>query len=272
MDISQILQQHNIPLDVSKDQHFVVDESVLNRIIDIAGLNKGDTVLEVGAGMGNLTLKLAEKSKRVIAFEIDERFRVFHQSLPENVEMHYVDAWDYVQLHGKFWKKKEYNKIVSNLPYSFTEQFLHNLTFLMYDKAILMIPQSMINKIAKHGIFSSFFVVKPMFAVPPVSFYPVPKTESVVIDLQKFPDAIASNNLSLFLRQYIYQHEDQKVKNSIREGIIEFVKLKHNRILTKNQVRKIIDGINLSDESLSHGPSDMSIYFKISEIFDSFII
>ena len=87
-------------------------------MIDSADLDKNDVVLEIGAGTGNLTKKIAKRAGRVIAFEIDKKFKPFLSRLPKNSKVHYENAWKYVQLHGKFKKKKEYNKVVANLPYS----------------------------------------------------------------------------------------------------------------------------------------------------------
>jgi len=54
-----------------KDQHFLIDKQVLERIIEYGKLTKADTVLEIGAGYGNLTAKLAKKAGKVIAIEVD---------------------------------------------------------------------------------------------------------------------------------------------------------------------------------------------------------
>ena len=52
-------------------QNFITDASLLESIVDDAGVNKNDVVIEIGAGMGALTEVLAKRAKRVISFEID---------------------------------------------------------------------------------------------------------------------------------------------------------------------------------------------------------
>lgn len=241
------------------DQFLLTDEKIIANMIARADLNRDDVVLEVGAGTGNLTKILATKAGRVIAFEIDPQFKPFLSNLPKNVEIHYENAWDYIQLHGKFKKKKEYNKIVSNLPYSFAEQFLHNLTFLDYDKAILLLPIKMLNKIENSGIFSSFFKPELIFKVPKEKFDPVPRTNSALIELVKLPDPLQTHNLGLFLRQYIYQHEDQLVKNSLVEGLIKF------NGWTKNIAKKFVIESGIPQTLLSKKPDDFEIYEEISK-------
>lgn len=265
MDIQKELEKFSIRPDLLKDQFFLTDDEIIKKIAGFADLNKNDVVLEVGAGVGNLTHALAQKAGRVIAFEIDKRFKPFLSRLPKNVEVHHENAWNYVQLHGKFKKKKEYNKVVSNLPYSFVEQFLHNLTFLEYDKVILLVPAKFLKKIDGHDVFGSFFKTKVLLDVPKNKFYPVPRTNSVVIDLIKLPDPVETKNPRLFLRQYMYQHEDQLVKNSLMEGIIKYAKLVHGKNVTKNEARKIVAESGIKKELLVRHPSSPEIYDLVSE-------
>jgi len=88
----------NIPdPDITKDQFFLTDQLILDKIVDLANLKKTDVVFEIGAGTGNLTQKLAKKALRVIAFEIDKRFKPILSTLPSNVEVHIEDAWNFLQ-------------------------------------------------------------------------------------------------------------------------------------------------------------------------------
>lgn len=257
----------DIKPDPLKDQFFLADENIIQKMVKFAELNKNDTVLEIGAGTGNLTSELAKHASRVISFEIATRFRPFLDKLPKNVEMHYEDAWNYVQLHGKFRKKKEYNKIVANPPYSFVEPFLHNLTFLDYDKVILLLPLKIVDKIVANPVFGSFFKCRILLKVPKEKFYPVPRTNSVVIDLIKLPDPLKSRNLGMFLRQYMYQREDKLVKNSLMEGLIDFARLTEGKILTKNQARKLVAEAKIPQELLEKHPNNSEIYDLVGERF-----
>jgi 16S rRNA (adenine1518-N6/adenine1519-N6)-dimethyltransferase len=269
MDIQKELEKQKIKPDPLKDQFFLTDEEIIRKIVGFADLNKNDVVLEVGAGTGNLTKEIAKYAGRVIAFEIDKRFKPFLDKLPKNVDMRYENAWDYVQLHGKFRKKKEYNKVVANLPYSFVEPFLHNLTFLEYKKVILLVPVKFLKKIDGWDVFGSFFKTRILLEVPKEKFYPIPKTNSVVIDLIKLPDPIETKNLGLFLRQYLYQHEQQLVKNSLMEGIIKYARLVNSKEITKNEARKIIAESEIVKNLLEKHPSSPEIYELVGEKFEN---
>ncbi len=258
---------NKITPDPLKDQFFLEDKKIIQQMISTADLSEKDTVLEIGAGTGNLTKPLAEHAGTVIAYEIDQQFEHFLSSLPQNVKVHYENAWEYVQLHGKWKKKKQYNKIVSNPPYSFIEPLLHNLTFLEYDKVILLVPKKTLKTIATSGIFSSFFEAKVLFDVPKKSFNPVPDTNSVVIDLTKLPDPIETKNPGLYLRQYVYQHEGQLVKNSLMEGIIKYSKKVYGKDVTKNQARKLILESKINKKYLNDKPQTTKIYEEVGEKF-----
>lgn len=254
--------------DISKDQFFLTDQSVIEQIVGFAELNKNDVVLEVGAGTGNLTAELAKYAGKVIAFEIDSRFKPILSQLPKNVDMRYENAWEYIQLHGKFRKKKDYNKIVSNLPYSFVEQFIHNLTFHEYDKAILLVPIKFVNKIEKSGIFHSFFTVKILLEIPKEKFNPTPRTNSALIELVKLPYPEDVHQPGRYLRQFIYQHEDKVVKNSLMEGLIRYFKITAKKVITKNQARQYIATKNIPEHLLSSTPKTDEVYEVVGKEFE----
>ncbi|MDP3994850.1 MAG: rRNA adenine N-6-methyltransferase family protein [bacterium] len=268
MDIKQLLDKSKITPNLLKDQFFLTDEKILDQIVEFAELKRRDVVLEIGAGTGNLTSRLAEKAGKVISFEIDSRFKTFLSNLPENVEVHYENAWDFVQMHGKSRKKKEYNKVVSNLPYSFIEPFLHNLTFLDYDKVIILVPIRFLKKTEKWGVFGSFFKPEVILEVSKDNFYPIPRSNSVLVNLVKLPDSIETKNIGRYLRQCMYQHEDRLVKNSLMEGLIKYYNIVYSKGLTKNEARQMIADKKMDQKLLNRHPDSSEIYELVEEEFN----
>jgi 16S rRNA (adenine1518-N6/adenine1519-N6)-dimethyltransferase len=266
MNIKKIIEKYKIEPDVKKDQFFLINEVVIDMMVNSANLNLNDTVLEIGTGIGNITRKIANKAGKVITFEIDEDFNPVLKDLPSNVELHFENARKYMKLNGKWIQKKEYNKVISNIPYSFIEQFLHNLTFLTYEKVILLIPKKLMKKIETHPIFGSFFKVEVLMDVDKHNFYPVPRTNSTLINLVKLSDPIKNKNLPLFLRQYMYQHEGQKVRNSLTQGLVTYYQLTENRSITKNNARDIINN-KITDISLLQNSPDSRIYNLVASTF-----
>lgn len=102
MNTKQLLEKQGITPNPLKDQFFLSNQEIINRTVNLAKLTKTDVVLEVGAGTGFLTKEIAKHAGKVIAFEIDPQFKPILAKLPQNVELHFEDAWEYIQLHGKF--------------------------------------------------------------------------------------------------------------------------------------------------------------------------
>jgi 16S rRNA (adenine1518-N6/adenine1519-N6)-dimethyltransferase len=73
LDIPALLRQHGLHPDKRLGQNFLIDNASLLKIIQAAELQPGDLVLEIGAGLGNLTRQLAIRSQRVVAVELDHR-------------------------------------------------------------------------------------------------------------------------------------------------------------------------------------------------------
>ena len=69
----KILNKEGVKLDKRKGQNYLVDGNVLARIVESAELSKKDIVLEIGAGIGTLTIPLAENAGKVIAVEQDPK-------------------------------------------------------------------------------------------------------------------------------------------------------------------------------------------------------
>lgn len=266
MDAKRLLSKWKITPDALLDQFFLTDSQIIKKTVEMAEVNSNDVVLEIGAGIGNLTRELAAKAGKVVAYEVDRRFEPLLSGLPTNVEMHFESARGHVLPRGRWKQGKDFNKIVSNLPYSFAEQLLVHLTFINYDRVVLMVPKKLVATINGHGVFSSFFKVKMLMEVGKERFYPVPRTNSVLIDLIKLSDPIDTKDLALFLRQYVYQHSSQKVKNSLVEGLIIYYRLTESKSMTKNEARQLVEGKKFDSEFLEEAPL-IKVYEEISKVF-----
>lgn len=179
----------------SLGQNFIRDPRVLNRIGEIAGLSEEDEVLEIGAGLGALTLFLGKKVKRVMAIEKDikllEELKRTVSSLG-NVEIIPGDALQ-VDFRG-LYRGREI-KVVSNLPYSVSSPILVKLIeereiFALF---ILMLQREVGERItASPGKkdYGSISVLVQAYTnasielhVSPAAFWPQPKVDSVVVKL-----------------------------------------------------------------------------------------
>ena len=193
--LKKYFHAENIYPKKSLGQNFIIDIEIINQIIEIAGLSKDDEILEIGAGLGTLTMYLAEKVKRVVAIEKDRRlFKELEKSLSEikNLELYNEDI---LQVDLKRFYNENKMKVVSNLPYSISSPILIRLLEKreLYSLIVIMIQREVGERIAaKPGgkdygslsvLLQTYMEVTIGLSVPSDAFWPKPKVESVVIKL-----------------------------------------------------------------------------------------
>jgi len=268
-----LIKKYRLRCKKSYGQNFLVDDFIQQKIIDCASLNKDDIVLEIGAGLGALTLPLAKRVKEVIAIESDKRlFDVLSVILKgnKNVELICQDAlnFDYTSL------KKPY-KVVSNLPYSISTQIMIKL--LGYNgkitEMILMFQKEFAERInASHGTRNYGFLsiiaqyhtdIDICFSVKKDSFFPMPKVDSSVIKLSflKRPKVLVRDEKLFFnLVKASLSYKRKTLRNNLKRA---------RHILDTNQLDMILKraGIdpNRRGESLS-----LEDYAKLTDTIFSF--
>ncbi|MFB3765574.1 MAG: 16S rRNA (adenine(1518)-N(6)/adenine(1519)-N(6))-dimethyltransferase RsmA [Methanotrichaceae archaeon] len=171
---------------MKKGQHFIIDQSLLERIADYAELTRSDRVLEVGPGTGNLTKVIASRAGQVYAIEVDPGLAADLRGRFPNVDAVKGDA-SRIDL-------PEYNKIVSNLPYQIsskiTLRFLSRpfeLMVLMYQHefAKRMLAKPGTNGYGRMAMIAGYLSRAELLEVVPRSaFRPVPAVKSAVVRLR----------------------------------------------------------------------------------------
>jgi 16S rRNA (adenine1518-N6/adenine1519-N6)-dimethyltransferase len=179
----------------SLGQSFIKDPYVLERIEEIAELSKEDEALEVGAGLGALTVFLAKRVKRVVAIEKDERFlEKLGQILSRltNVE---IISGDVLQLNLREFYRGNKIKVVSNLPYSVSSPILLKLLEEgdIFSLFTIMLQREVGERICappgskQYGSLSvliqTYMDATVELHVPPEAFWPRPDVHSVVVKL-----------------------------------------------------------------------------------------
>ncbi len=228
------------------DQSFMVDEDVLDEIVSMANLTKKDTVLEIGAGTGLLTRKLAKKAGKVIAIEIDRDLKPHLQKTlkgARNVRLVFGNALTLI-------RGMKFSKMVANIPYMISEPLIRILVKKDFELAVITFPKTFASRLLADEkdrrysklsmLFQSFFIVEDSLDIQREKFRPQPKVHSIALKLMKKDD---DSLTCLLLRR-----EKMKVKNAIREAICE----KEN--ITKNEARKALNTLktsNLEDKKVS---------------------
>jgi len=117
----------------------MTDKKILQRICNYAGLNKGDTVLEIGAGTGNLTFEIA-KFAAVYAIEKDEKLVAGLEKI-KNKNIHIIRG-DALKLTFP-----NFNKIVSNIPYGISRKITLKLLEYKFNLGILTVQKEFAEKL-----------------------------------------------------------------------------------------------------------------------------
>lgn len=127
-DVKTVLREADFGFKKKFGQNFITDKNLLASIVSLAGVTATDTVVEIGCGAGTLTRALAEKAKRVVAFEVDKTLEpVLAQTLAgfENAEVVFKDFLK-VDLAAFEDEYGEYS-VVANLPYYITTPLITKL-------------------------------------------------------------------------------------------------------------------------------------------------
>ena len=176
-------------------QHYLIDRNILNKVIRTAQVGRDDVVLEVGPGLGEVTLALAQQVKRVIAIEIDPKLvEILRRKLEgySNVEVTKGDILE-VNLNQLLEKEGQPIKVVANLPYQISTPLLFR--FLESKRVIstltLMLQREVAERMValpggkEYGPLSIFVQsvsnLSIRFFIKPSAFFPPPKVESAVV-------------------------------------------------------------------------------------------
>lgn len=195
--IKQELKEYGLVLRKGWGQHFLVDRNILNKVIRTAQIEKGDVVLEVGPGLGEMTLALARQAKQVISIEIDPKLvELLKKKLVDFPNINVVER-DVLTLDFKkiFTQLSQRIKVVANLPYQISTPLLFHfieakevfstLTLMLQrEVAERMVASSGSKAYGPLSIFVQLFSeLSICFLVKPSAFFPPPKVESAVIHM-----------------------------------------------------------------------------------------
>ena len=163
-------------------QHYLTDPSVAAAMVRLAAVGRDDRVLEIGTGRGVLTRGLSGLSRRFEAFELDEDNYRATEELGLDVALHLGDAFE---------DPREFDVLVSSLPYSESSNFVEWLSRHRYQRAVVLLQRDFVDKLlawpgqdgyrAISVISQLSSEVRVELNVPRESFDPPPRVFSVVV-------------------------------------------------------------------------------------------
>lgn len=198
----QRLKEYEITLKKSLGQNFLTDDTILERIVHTLELKPEDAVLEIGPGMGALTMPLAQRAKKLVAVEIDQRlvpilkqdFRSFDHVTIVHDDILKTDIVSLFETHFSLYERVH---VAANLPYYITTPIIMRLleSGVSFQRLVLMMQKEVAERLAakpgskEYGSLSVavqyYCDVEKKFSVPGAAFIPQPKVDSTVVRLER---------------------------------------------------------------------------------------
>ncbi|MEK3856799.1 16S rRNA (adenine(1518)-N(6)/adenine(1519)-N(6))-dimethyltransferase RsmA [Cytobacillus sp. FSL H8-0458] len=197
-----ILDKYGFSFKKSLGQNFLIDTNILRRIVDHADLTEESGAIEIGPGIGALTEQLARRSKKVLAFEIDQRLLpILEETLSPYPHVSIINE-DVLKADVKTAIEREFEGIddimvVANLPYYVTTPIIMKLLEdqLPIRGIVCMLQKEVADRISarpgtkEYGSLSIavqyYTEAETAMIVPKTVFVPQPNVDSAVIKLTK---------------------------------------------------------------------------------------
>jgi 16S rRNA (adenine1518-N6/adenine1519-N6)-dimethyltransferase len=199
-------------------QSFLMETAIADREVGYAEIGARDTVLEVGAGIGNITALLASRAAHVVAIECDRQFRPRLDGLAMthgNITLLWGDALA-VPL-------PPFTKVVSNLPYRVALPIVFRLLEYPFSEGVVMVQENMAQHIcagpgeAGYGRISVTVqrraYTELLDTVPRSAFWPEPKVDSAIVRLRPVvrPFGVASDEAFKRLLEHSFRYRDDRL-------------------------------------------------------------
>jgi 16S rRNA (adenine1518-N6/adenine1519-N6)-dimethyltransferase len=204
--VRQLLRRYDLRPKKSLGQSFLVDEEACRRIVRAAAIEKQDWVLEIGAGLGVMTKMIATQARQTLAVEVDPPLIAV---LKEELKgMDQVKVVEEDILHYSFPALEETGggkiKVIGNIPYNISSPILFKLieNRARISRAVLMVQREAGERWQAscggrdYGIPSVMLALhassRALFALPPESFFPRPRVQSLVLVIDFLPHTLVS--------------------------------------------------------------------------------
>ena len=223
-----LLKTYDITPDKSKGQHFLIDETVVGDMLEVAGVGETDTVLEIGPGVGVLTAGLVQKAGQVYAYELDDQLAELISS--QNESNLTVIRGDVLQSPLPPTGVTDY-KVVANIPYNITGLILRQLVEAnpKARSLTLLVQKEVAERVsAKPGQMSIIAVAVQLHGVPsmvrevsPKAFWPAPRVDSAVLHIELRPELTVDVEEALFMRlvKFGFAQKRKQLKNTLSVGL-----------------------------------------------------
>jgi len=228
-------------------QNFLIDSSVVRKIIEIAEIKAFEDVCEMGTGKGVLVPYLCKNARFVKSFEVDyklyEKIKIL-QSKFKNLKIINEDLLNYI-------KPLNFDVFISNIPYSKSKEIFLWLATKKFTRAIIMVQDEFSQKIqsnpgdknyrALSAIIQYCFDIQPLFKVDRKSFYPQPTVDSEVIKLISKNNILSKDTISKVFTIFSFKNKkisklNNKLKINFNERDLRVKEMKPEKIIALSKL------------------------------------
>ncbi|MCK4454343.1 ribosomal RNA small subunit methyltransferase A [Candidatus Parcubacteria bacterium] len=245
--IKEILKKYNIRPSKKFGQNFLIDKSVIGKVIKSANLKPFDTILEIGPGIGTLTIELSKQVKKVIACEKDPKMCEILNETLENLNNVKIIQGDILKIKSQI--PKSY-KIVANLPFYLTAPVIRKFLepgdvkprqmILIVQKEVAQRLYAKPPKMSILAVSVQFYAqVKIIDYISKKSFWPEPKVDAAIIKIiPRSSTYYSAGFCERFFRivKAGFSHPRKQILNNLSDGL----KLNREKIkkwLSQNKIQ-----------------------------------
>lgn len=219
-----ILSQYGIKLNKNLGQNYLIDKNKRDQIINFGDISKEDVILEIGTGIGTLTLELAKRAKKVIAIEQDQKIC---EILAQRLEDEKIDNVELINDDALKVDFPPFHKIISNLPYQISSPITFKFLNYDFDLGILMYQKEFASRMngevgtKNYSRLSAMLYfkcdVEKLTEVSNESFIPKPQIDSTVVKLTPKENSISDEDFRTYSKftKALFQHRNKKIKNAL---------------------------------------------------------
>jgi 16S rRNA (adenine1518-N6/adenine1519-N6)-dimethyltransferase len=225
--LQELLRRHRITLQHRLGQNFLINPALRDAVAEAAAIGPTDDVLEVGAGVGTLTIALAERARRVVAVELDKALMPALREVVagrDNVEVVQADILRY-DLNAAFPNGGQV--VAGNIPYSLTGALIPKLLdrpprprrlSLVVQKEVAERWTATTSASLATVAVQVFALPRLAFALPAAAFTPEPKVDSalVTLDVREQP-AVQVDDMNGFFRfvEALFQFRRKQIGGTV---------------------------------------------------------
>lgn len=218
--VNEILKKYGFRPIKKLGQNFLIDDGLLEREVDYAGINKNDIVLEVGPGIGNLTEKIVVKAGKVVAVEKDKGLCKLLKKKFKGYNTLDIINGDILEI-----ELPKFNKVIGNIPYQISSPLTFRLFNYDWDVAVFIYQKEFAKRmVADPGDknYSRLSVATQYYSSPELlkivkkgKFYPRPDVDSALIRLKKKRPPFKVDEYFWQIVRSCFRHKKKKVRNAL---------------------------------------------------------